>query len=632
MGRRYRQRWSQSCAPMPKTWRYVQPNPLYIGLATLDNNGPWQAEKWQWEQEAVAIAQHRFCFLHHAVEMGNQIKWHDPTASQLWRYHLHYFSYVPALLVWSQSGEVQKAHQTFRRLVNSWIENNQQIRGDGWHPYTISLRLVNWLNALAAFEVQGIKDDAFRQHLLSSAYGQAQILFADLELDVRGNHLLENLRALLWLGVVFHTAEAYSWWQKALRLLQREVAEQILVDGGHFERTPTYHLVILKDLLEIALWLQRNGYGNLAWLDAALRRMLNYLLAILPPDRHIPLFKDTAWDAALSPQALLAAGALYFADPAYKINDHFGLYPYLLFGNDGWQQFQAMSIQPQGGAAHFLRDSGYVVMRDPQAGDFLLLDVGKPCPDYLPAHAHADLFSFELTVARQRVIVDSGVYEYQAGPWRNYFRSTCAHNTVEVMQTNQSEVWSSFRVARRARPTVTHWQAADQFVLVQASHNGYQRLSTPVTHRRTLLWVKDRFWLIVDELLGQGKTSAQNHIHLHPTLAFVDVQNQTWRIENNSVALWLSTFGAQHTQVIKGQEEPFYQGWYAEEFGKRQANPVLSLAITATLPLIFGYAVGKGSAVQLTPEISTSKREIKMIYQNYAYSLLLPVGQPPKFL
>ena len=99
-----------------------------------------------------------------------------------------------------------------------------------------------------------------------------------------------------------------------------------------------------------------------------------------------------------------------------------------------------------------MHGSGYYAVNDFAREDFLIVDAGPVCPDYLPAHAHADMLNYELVIRGRRVIVDSGVYEYQAGAWRDYFRSTRAHNTVEINRENQSEVWSSFRVARRARP------------------------------------------------------------------------------------------------------------------------------------------------------------------------------------
>src|SRR5437773_983153 len=127
----------------------------------------------------------------------------------------------------------------------------------GWHLYTISLRLVNWLHALSFFEEQMRDDRSYRQQFIGSLYGQAQILAGDLETDVRGNHLLENLCALLTAGSAFEGKEPQTWVQKAWKILEQELEEQILADGGHFERCPGYHVRVLKILLEMSVWLAR---------------------------------------------------------------------------------------------------------------------------------------------------------------------------------------------------------------------------------------------------------------------------------------------------------------------------------------------------------------------------------------
>src|SRR5438067_13909420 len=172
--------------------------------------------------------------------------------------------------------------------------------------------------------------------------------------------------------------------------------------------------------------------------------MLDVLDNLIMADGRLPLLKDTTYDG-LDPHALLAAAA-HERKPRPTL---------------------------------FLAESGYAIFR-PRDGASLIVDVGPPCPDYLPAHAHADMLSFELCLGGRRVIVDSGVYTYEAGEWRDLFRSTRAHNTVEVDGENQSEVWSSFRVGRRARPHNVVFRDNG----VEGEHDGYERLAVPVRHRR----------------------------------------------------------------------------------------------------------------------------------------------------
>ncbi len=599
MARAHWRKLSGTQAPRPLGCRLQYYHSIYTGLSDIGNRGPWQAQVLQSLEQAKEVSRQHFSFLQHSHVFDKQVLWEDPSLSQLWRYHLHYFEYVDDILVWAELGHAEEAYQTFKSLADSWMEANQRLVGDGWHPYTVSLRVVNWLNAVPVFQSQLLKDGEFYEHLVSIIYGQGRVLAHDLELDVRGNHLLKNLKAFRWLGIVFKGPEPERWLRRTLQILELELAEQVLSDGGHFERAPGYHLVVLRDCLEICLCLRRNQQEVPYFLEPTLRRMLDYLAALLPPDGKAPLFKDTTWDTAPVAGDLLTAGALYLDEPAYKFSDHFGLYPLMLFGRSGWSTFRKWHLNraPQDSVA--LPKSGYYIMRDHGRGDYLILDAGKPCPDYLPAHAHADMLSYELMVSGKRVVVDSGVYEYTAGPWRDFFRSTRAHNTVEVAEADQSEVWGSFRVARRARPGEVIWESKEGYALVQGEHNGYARLPISVIHRRMIIWEKTGFWLVVDELIGEGMIQCANRVHFHPLLGLMPSGNSTWQVEGGDCPIWVSVFGEEKNTLVRGQMEPVREGWYSERFGEVAPNTVLVLERADELPFCYGYVISKHQPVEV---------------------------------
>jgi len=429
--------------------------------------------------------------------------WNEPRASQLWRYHLHYFDYALDL-----------EQTAFERLARSWMRENTRMWGDAWHPYPLSLRIVNWCRALDFFSF----DAAFADELARSIYGQTRFLFANLEHDVRGNHLLKNIRALIWSGVMFEGDEARRWLEEGMRLLRVEVDEQVLADGCHFERVPSYHVLVLRDLRETAEWLRLNRTCP-AWLDDAVSRMSGFLAAITGPGGRLPLFKDSTLDGVGQAPRLSGTGE--------------GACP----------------------------TSGYYVFRDSRA--FLIADFGVPCPSYLPAHAHADMFSYELTIDGAPLIVDSGVYEYTAGEWRDWFRSTRAHNTVEIAGQNQSEVWGSFRVARRAMPRNVQFTGTT----LSGEHDGYLRLHPPAVHRRTIEHVPDTAFIISDEITGSGVTEAKSYIHLHP-----DANWEPWRL-------------------VTEHEIEETEGWYSERFGEKRRNRVLVLRHKGEMPFRMTYTI-----------------------------------------
>lgn len=323
--------------------------------------------------------------------------------------------------------------------------------------------------------------------------------------------------------------------------------------------------------------------------------MLDFLQSILPSDHQLPLLKDTVRGEGRPPDALFSAGGLYLDRPALRITDHFALYPWLLFGKRGREQFSQYGLTEGFSGSKPLSESGFFVLRDDEKRDYLVFDAGKPCPDYLPAHAHADLFSYELMVDGQRVVVDSGVYEYAAGKWRDYFRSTRAHNTVEIAGKNQSEVWGSFRVARRARPGLDNYTDSKERTVIDVRHDGYQRLGISVMHRRILWWEKGLFWFVLDEIFGKGRVGAKSFVHIHPSLGGNPTEHGGFQIRKQlRNVLGIQSFGNDAQKIITGREDGDIQGWYSEEFGKKTPNAVLCFEKEAETPFCFGYVLYRG--------------------------------------
>lgn len=202
-------------------------------------------------------------------------------------------------------------------------------------------------------------------------------LEGNLETYILGNHLFSNAKSLVFAGLFFEGEEAAHWLAKGLALLRREMAEQILPDGGHFERSPMYHCMILEDLLDL-INLTKIYWGTAgaackgfipSWEEAG-RRMLAWLHGMCHPDGEIALFNDAAFGVTPSPAEL----------KGYALR--LGLGP---------------AVSPRDGITHFA-ESGYVCLQG--EGAVVILDVGILGPDYLPAHGHADTLSFELSLAR----------------------------------------------------------------------------------------------------------------------------------------------------------------------------------------------------------------------------------------
>lgn len=414
------------------------------------------------------------CFRFLSVEQtaDKPSDWNNPSWPKLWLYNLHYFDDLLA----AGAADRSTWHQS---LIKRWIAENPPGYGNGWEPYPTSIRIVNWVQWLTAGNqpVAG---------MLDSLGAQARWLRRRLEYHLLGNHLWSNAKALVFAGIYFEGAEAESWLRTGLRIIRRELKEQILPDGGHFERSPMYHGIALVDLIDLVQLADRSESipqdVRQKW-RTSIVSMLRWIEYMTHPDGGISFFND----AAMGISADLDSISAYARSVGIE---HPGCLEPLLV----------------------MRCSGYARML---AGDAVLIsDVGNVGPDYLPGHAHADTLSFELSVGGKRQLVNRGTSTYQDLALRAEQRSTLAHNTVVVDRQDSSEVWAAFRVARRAKVhDVRLWEESGA-ALLSAWHDGYLRLRGRVRHERR--WCLRACQLeVTDKLEGKFET-AEARYHFAP--------------------------------------------------------------------------------------------------------------------
>jgi uncharacterized heparinase superfamily protein len=484
-------------------------------------------------------------FVGREKKIDHGIDWRCPEMSRLWRYHLHYFDFLR---------DEHRSDAWKRATFGDWIERNPRGTADAWDPYPVSLRIVNWIKYFDRLE-----PDALEGRWLESLYEQVLWLENNLERHVLANHYLKNAKALAFAGIFFAGADAERWRAVGFELLDSESREQFLDDGGHFERSPMYHLIALEDLLDVLNQLGGDATLTSAEIAGALRRRarggLDFLEAILMPDGRIPLFNDAAFGVGPTPEELF--------DYADAIVDYRRVAP------------------PEALSAHALAASGYYVIR--HGGDMLVIDCGPPGPSYQPGHGHCDCLSYELVLGGERIVVDTGVHDYEAGPARRYARSTAAHSTVVVDGEDQSEIWGVFRVGRRAAPLSPSLTkiSSDEACFVGA-HDGYLRLPKGVIHRRTVRYVSG-VWSFEDRLEGRGRHRVQSRVHLHPDLVA--------RTTADAVALYgrdgrLRATLSSPSTALEIETAPVYQS-----FGTSQDSNVITMSSEVDLPATLSYAI-----------------------------------------
>lgn len=470
--------------------------------------------------------------------------WNAPDYDKLWLYNLHYFDDLNAV-------DADLRLDWHRALIARWIAENPPTFGNGWEPYPLSLRIVNWIK-------WDLRVGGLDQAAVDSLALQLRWLRRRLEYHILGNHLLANAKALIYGGLYFQGREAQEWLRTGVRIFDQQLIEQVLPDGGHFELSPMYHLIVLEDLLDVVNIMR--VYDQAVpdrWLDTV-RRMLHWADVMCHPDGQIPFFNDAAFGVA---------GTI---DELRRYADRLGVYT---------DEFRSGSV--------FLQDSGYVRLENADAVVFV--DVAPVGPDYLPGHGHADALSVEMSLFGHRVLVNSGTSLYGAGPERLRQRGTGAHNTIMVDGLNSSEVWGGFRVARRARVHVMDVNLVERKVL--AEHDGYQRLPGRVAHRRQVSL--GRYQLeIVDtiETVDPGTHhifDVQGAWHFHPSVSVEEMGSA-----GGDAGYRLCLPGGNRTGevylTIRGAEKSYLEPctWHPE-FGQSLPNTRLVFRRRSYLPVTF---------------------------------------------
>lgn len=355
----------------------------------------------------------RFSFLNLEHEFAG---WDFNEFGNLWTYNQNYFDWLNQEKMGVEEG---------CKWIDRFIED-LPTGGFAFDPYPIALRSINWIKFFCRYP------ECATKKRLDPLYSQLRLLERKLEYHLLANHLLEDAFAL-YVGAVYFGDMRLQ--KKACRLLLRQLGEQVLPDGAHFEQSPMYHCILLDRLLDCV---NIGGPGEASLREYA-TRMLGHLVSVVWSDGSIPLLNDAAYGIAPTPAQLFAyAGRLGIR----------------------WD-------------AVAMKECGY---RKLQAGRMAaIVDVGSIAATYQPGHTHADCLNYELRVDGKPVVVDTGISTYNKDARRQLERSSAAHNVVVVDGKDSFEVWGGFRVGKRARVEILRCAQDDRKGQdeIVASHDGF---------------------------------------------------------------------------------------------------------------------------------------------------------------
>ena len=292
---------------------------------------------------------------------------------------------------------------------------------------------------------------------------------------------------------------------------------------------------------------------------------LKFINDIVFPDKNIPLLNDSAFNIAPTLEEINEYANKLFsgADELKQLTEY---------------QEPLLIDKP---------DSGLYGYR--AAKDMFIIDCGDIGPSYQPGHTHCDFLSYELMLNDKRLIVDTGVCEYEPGEMRHYLRSTSAHNTLRVGQQEQSEVWGEFRVARRAKKIQASITKSNNRVMFSGEYQGFHSLRANIKHKRDVdLTLKDNKIdqiCIVDIVTGAGNHLAESFVHFHPDVEVKDRGNGQISLRLNKDCWQLTITEPQHYQLEDSV--------YCPEFGMKIPGQVLVMSRQTDLPCKLGYKIDR---------------------------------------
>jgi hypothetical protein len=399
----------------------------------------------------------------------------------------------------------------------------------------------------------------------------------------------------VFLGCFFRRARsAKSWLALGRTIVEQEILEQTTPDGVDFEHATAYHRLVLEAFLTSYELLRRHGQDVASPCWRRLERMCEFVQAYTKPDGLAPLVGDAddgrvqrlGTQPMTDHRYLLSHAAVLFCRGDFKSSaGRCWEETFWLLGTDAPERFRALPAEPPPGSAAF-PDGGFYVLRTSEA--HLIVDCGEVGMRGRGGHGHNDILSFELFLNGFNVITDCGAYLYTASrEWRNLFRSTAFHNTLQVDDEELNRfvgpdaLWQLQYDARPAGAAIQLGEHVDGF---RGGHSGYTRLAAPVSHARE--WLVDKHVprvLVRDRLEGEGTHALVWRFHLDPEVA-PEVDGCDVRLTRGGKTVWLLP-----DETAAAFPFSVEAGWVSPSYGVKVPTNVLVWRATAFMPTQASY-------------------------------------------
>jgi hypothetical protein len=571
----------------------------------------------EWKNSTIAAAekllQHRYnYFALGDTHLGEKINWNHEYKKDIdlplefgpWmNYHnsdaygdFKYFWELPRLQhlitlskAYYLTGNDKYAAEVVEQL-DGFVNQSPYLLGVNWiMPMEAGIRLISicWLTLfLEAYLRRDLETCALIQKIVTSHTDFVTANFS--RYSSANNHLVAEATGVFLASIVFrHLPKMDEYRKRAHSILSREITRQFYADGVNKEQTTHYQIACYNCFLLAGLLGKRNGidFPDEYW--KRLEKGAKFIVELSGRDLSIPYIgdKDDGRTIVLSEmsdkaaQSLLATAAVLFQRRDFKERaGFFDEMSFWLLGLQGKIIFNSMDSQNVllDGSSRF-EQGGYCILSSNRGGEYkLIFDCGPLGFESIAAHGHADALSFILSANGREFFIDPGTYTFNAdSPYRNYFRSTTAHNTIVVDGLNQSEWAGPFLWSRKAKSFVTDWVSSERCDKVSGWHDGYHRLKDPVTHRRAIEFDKKAGTIRIGDYIEAKDThSITQYFHLSPQCEIDVITKNRFLITNSGYKIELITDVRFECKIVRGRENPIC-GWFSKTYDEKIPAPTM---------------------------------------------------------
>ena len=527
-------------------------------------------------------------------DWSGRIDWEaNPTGYIEWTLAIHYLLFLrPAIDAFWETGRAEYAVGV-ERYIADWLQRcpvPYGVRAGGYpwgHSLVVAIRpfstLVDVFRVLCACPET---DDATLLGLLKSIY-EHQVYLLRFQSFPPSNKTIAEARTIGALGCAFPEFRDAAYWREAgYRRLLDDMRVQVMADGASYELTPGYQMSIATWFLESYQVARKFDHTFDPELEAGIRSMFDWCVAIIRPDFTRPSVSDAGSLDSKFGDALAHPGRVLDNPAAVWVGTE---------GRDG---------APPHRNSIALKDSGYFIMRSGWDRDarYLLFDAGP----YGRWHQHEDKLNIEVYAHGTPYIVDPGITSYYTNPWTRFYTTTQAHNTVLVDGHAQARGRNQTvgQWTESARDS-TVWRSDDRSDTAMAVYDApYADPGSHVRHRRAVLFVKPDYFIVFDELTGDGSHTYEALFHFMPFRLLIDPDTgavRTGRMDAPNLELLPLT--RMTPRLICGRNDPV-QGWLAIG-GQDVPAPVAVYKRRSRLPFRTGYVIYPFGADRVTAGISS---------------------------